>query len=337
MDFSRRNFIKMAVGSTALAASSSKAIADAADAVEIPKRKFGRHDDMLTVVGFGSHTLYFAGSQKEASQIMHRAIDRGVNFFDNAWGYHGGKAEEYMGNALVGHRDKVFLASKFSNFRDDKYSEDLAGAMKSLEDSLRRLKTDHLDLWMMHNVIDNDADDAYKDDGAIAAIELAKKQGKIRYGGFTGHTTPSVHVDMINGGYEWDATLMPVSVVGALSSRSFETDVMPLCEKHNIAVFGMKGFGGSRRTQLHGQTNVEEVLRYSLSYNQVCSHLVGVDKLEYVDLAIAGSAGTPMTEQERSAFVVNDTPLSPHYADYHHGGHFYNAGIGGEKNHEHTA
>ena len=99
----------------------------------------------------------------------------------------------------------------------------------------------------------------------------------------------------------------------------------------------MKGFGGSRRTQLHGQTNVEEVLRYSLSYNQVCSHLVGVDKLEYVDLAIAGSAGTPMTEQERSAFVVNDTPLSPHYADYHHGGHFYNAGIGGEKNHEHTA
>ena len=82
-----------------------------------------------------------------------------------------------------------------------------------------------------------------------------------------GELQPKIHRDMIEGGYEWDATLMPVSVVGALKSRAFEEDTMPLCKKHNIAVLGMKGFGGSRRTHLHGQTNVEEVLRYALSYD----------------------------------------------------------------------
>jgi len=326
MQFTRRNFLKMTLGSTAIATSPSL-FAKAAESTTIPKRKFGRHDDMLTVVGLGGHTLYLAGSQKEANAIAHRAIDLGVNFFDNAWDYHGGEAEIYAGIAFQGKRDKLFLMSKMCNYHKSQRPATVAGAMKMLEDSLTRLKTDHLDLWMMHNITDDDVEDAYRKDGAIEALERAKQEGKVRYTGFTGHTDPALHVEMIQRGYQWDATLMPVSVVGALKSRQFESDVMPLCEKDNIAVLGMKGFGGSRRTHLHERTNVEEVLRYSLSYPQVCSHLVGVDKLEYVDQAVAGTAATPMTATERQQFAVSNNPLSPDYAALQHGGSYYEKGL----------
>ncbi|MEM6899782.1 MAG: aldo/keto reductase [Pseudomonadota bacterium] len=329
MKVSRRNFLKASIGSAALAGSSAT-YAQKAEATVIPKRKFGRYDDMLTVVGVGGHTLYYTGSQREANDVVHRAYDLGINFFENAWGYHGGRAEEYMGNALQGKRENIFLMTKFSNFRGDG-DPTLKGAMKHLEDSLSRLKTDYLDLWMMHNVVNNDAEDAYKSDGAIAAIELAKKQGKIRYGGFTGHTDPQIHREMIEGGYEWDATLMPVSVVGALRSRAFEEDTMPLCEKHKIAVLGMKGFGGSRRTHLHGQTNVEEVLRYALSYEHVCTHVVGIDKVDYVNQAVAASVATPMSAGDRTQFAVDDSPDSRDYAAMMHGGELYEEGCTGRK------
>ena len=319
MNFTRRNFLKFSIGSAALAGSPA-AIAKAAEATNIPKRKFGRHDDLLTVVGFGGHTLYMSGSQAEANAIVDRAIDLGVNFFENAWDYHGGNAEEYMGNALAGKRDKVFLMSKFCNFHQSKANATVAGAMQHLEDSLRRLKTDHLDLWMLHNVSGDDAEDAYKTDGAIEAMELARKQGKIRYTGFTGHTDAKIHRKLIEGGYEWDATLMPVSVVGALKSREFEADTMPLCEANNIAVLGMKGFGGSRRTHLHGQTNPEQILSYSLSYPQVSCHVMGVDKLEYVDQAVAASAVTPMKPADRALYAVDEVGDAAALA---HGGILY--------------
>ena len=333
MNHSRRNFLKMAVGSAALASSSS-AIAAKAEATTIPKRKFGRHDDKLTVLGLGGHTLYLAGSQREATEIVHRALDLGINFMDNAWTYHGGESENYMGVALEGRRDDVFLMTKFCNFKSENYTADAAGSMKMLEDSLRRLKTDYVDLWMMHDVVGNDAEDAYRKNGAIEAMELAKKQGKIRYNGFPGHTTRQIHVYLIKGGFDWDATLMPVSVMGALSSRTFEAEVMPLCEEKNIAVLGMKGFGGSRRTHLHEQTNVEEVLRYSLSYQQVCTHLVGMDKMEYVDMAVAGTAAAPMSAADRARYVVNDSPDSPDYAALHHGGPHYEGGCTHRRQHK---
>ncbi|CAI8280464.1 MAG: Uncharacterised protein [Opitutia bacterium UBA7350] len=328
MSLTRRNFLKFTVGSAA-ALNSTTAWANAANKVVMPKRKFGRHADMLSVVGFGGHTLYMAGSQKEANAIAHRALDLGVNFFENSWDYHGGKAEEYMGEALKGRREEVFLMTKFCNYHSNSYTPDVAGAMRMLEDSLRRLKTDHLDLWMLHNVSKDDAHDAYRSEGAIEALELAKQQGKIRYTGFTGHTDPKVHQDLIEGGYSWDATLMPVSVVGALKSRAFEKETMPLCEQHDIAVLGMKGFGGSRRTHLHEKTNAQEVLQYSLSYPQVCCHVVGVDKMEYVDQAVAGCAADPFEAKERARFAVNEGPDSPDYIAMQHGAGHYEACCGG--------
>lgn len=324
MNVSRRKFFKVSIGS-AVSIGAGKMFADVEEDLSIPTRKFGRHPDELSVVGFGGHTLYLSGSQKEANEIAHTAIDQGVNFFENSWDYHGGEAEVYMGKALQGKRDKLFLMTKFCMYHNSRYPADKSGAMKMLEDSLQRLKTDHIDLWMLHNITGDDAKRAYEADGAIAALEEAKKQGKIRYTGFTGHTTPKIHRDIIEGGYEWDATLMPVSVVGALKSRKFEKEVMPLCIEKTIAVLGMKGFGGSRRTSLHDKTNVEEVLRYSLSYPQVCTHVVGIDKLEYARQAVAASVSTPMDTAERDQFFARHSPDDDAFAT-NHGGQLYESG-----------
>jgi aryl-alcohol dehydrogenase-like predicted oxidoreductase len=179
------------------------------------------------------------------------------------------------------------------------------GAMRMLEESLRRLGTDHLDLWMIHQIENKaEVEKAYGPGGVIEALELARQQGKVRYTGFTGHTDPEAHLAILRGGYSFDASLMPVSALGALSSRKFEEVVMPELVKQNCAVLGMKGFGGSRRAHLHGLVNAETVVRYSLSYPQVCTHLVGMDKYEYIDAAALAAAKTPMTVPEREAFTV---------------------------------
>ena len=271
----------------------------------MPKRKFGRHDEMLSVVGLGGHTLHMSGSKEEARKIALDAISKGVNFFDNAWDYHRGKAEETMGFALEGHRDEVFLMTKVCTHNKPLPEGGKEGAMKMLEDSLRRLKTDHLDLWMIHMVnSEEQLERAYGPGGVLEALDQAKKDGKVRYTGFTGHTDPKAHVSILEKGYPFDAILMPVSGLGSLSSRAFEREVMPICVEKNVAVLGMKGFGGSKRPQLHGKINVEEIVRYSLCYPQVTSHCVGIDKIEYIDPLIAAASKTPMTVAEREAFVA---------------------------------
>ena len=125
---------------------------------------------------------------------MHEAIDAGITFFDNCWEYYDGKTEDWLGRALAGKRDKVFLMTKVCTHGRD---ADLAMAM--LDESLRRLQTDHLDLWQVHGVgFDNDPELAYRKGGVIEALEQAKRQGKVRFVGFTGHKDPGVHLEMID-------------------------------------------------------------------------------------------------------------------------------------------
>lgn len=304
MKVSRRSFLGLltATGTASLVGAEEKnpALKNA-----VPRRKFGRHDELVSVIGLGGQTLAQASSIDEAKNIAHKAVDGGITFFDNAWDYHGGRAEEWMGQCLEGGwRDKVFLMTKVCTHGKPLPAGGKEGAMKMLEESLRRLKTDRLDLWMIHQIEnDDEVDKAYGPGGVIEALELAKKQGKVRYTGFTGHTRPESHVKILQMGYEFDATLMPVSALGVLSSRSFEQMVMPELIKRRVAVIGMKGFGGSKRAHLHGLINAEKVVRYSLSYPDVCTHLIGMDKAPFVDEAIAASAKTPMTPDERTAFA----------------------------------
>jgi predicted aldo/keto reductase-like oxidoreductase len=137
----------------------------------------------------------------------------------------------------------------------------------------------------------------------VEAFDLAKKQGKVRYLGFTGHTDTLVHKKILDGGYPFDASLQPVSALGTLDSRKFETEIIPLLAKRDIAVIGMKGFGGSKRAHQKGLMTAEKVVRYSLSYPEVCTHLIGIDKLDYVGEAAVASTQTPMTVDERKAFA----------------------------------
>ena len=161
----------------------------------VPTRKFGRYDERVSVLGFGGHTLGLAKDIPEATRIAHEAVECGVTFFDNAWCYHGGRAEEWMGQALQGIRDKAFVMTKCCTHHKPLPEGGKEGAMKYLEDSLRRLKTDRVDLWMLHQVEKpEEVDKFYGPGGAAEAFDLAKKQGKVRYLGFTGHTLSLIHI-----------------------------------------------------------------------------------------------------------------------------------------------
>ena len=189
----RRGFLKTlaaAGAGTVFAGNASPAAAAETPAFgPVPKRKFGRHSEMISSLALGGATLAHAESIEEATRIVAAAIDWGVTFFDNAWEYSDGRAEEWMGIAMRGKRDKVFLMSKVCTHLKGQETKDKALAM--LENSLRRLKTDHLDLWQVHQILtEAEADSIFMPGGVLEAIEQAKKQGKIRYCGFTGHADP---------------------------------------------------------------------------------------------------------------------------------------------------
>src|SRR5205085_10152199 len=177
----------------------------------IPRKPFGRTTETVSVIGLGGYSLGDAPSLKEAIAIVHEAVDAGVTFFDNAWEYHDGKSEEWMGQALQGRRDRVFLMTKVCT-----HGRDAEVAMRQLEESLRRLRTDHLDLWQIHEVVYyNDPDLHFAKGGAVEALLEAKQQGKTRFIGFTGHKNPAIHLKMLElaaqNGVHFDAVQMPLN------------------------------------------------------------------------------------------------------------------------------
>ena len=229
----------------------------------VPKRKFGRHAEMVSSFTLGGAHLARAESSEAATRIVHAAIDMGVTFFDNAWEYSKGRAEEWMGIALQGKRDKVFLMTKVCTHNPGQESKEKALVM--LEDSLRRLKTDHLDLWQVHQILeDSEADSIFIPDGVLAAIEQAKKQGKIRYCGFTGHARPKVHLRVLAHKYPFDSVQMPLSVFDARDD-GFQKLVLPEARKQGLAVLAMKTLGGNAKAIKDGLVTSEECLRYALS------------------------------------------------------------------------
>src|SRR5579859_2885764 len=177
----------------------------------IPRKPFGRIGETVSIIGIGGYSLGSAPSLDHAIAIAHEAIDAGVNFFDNAWEYHEGRAEEWMGRALEGRRDRVFLMTKVCT-----HGRDRQVAMRQLEDSLRRLRTDHLDLWQIHEcVYDNDPERHFARDGVVEALDEAKRAGKVRYVGFTVHKDPAIHLKMLAHKYPFDSVQMPLNAFDA--------------------------------------------------------------------------------------------------------------------------
>ena len=175
----------------------------------IPKRPLGKTGAQVSALAVGGHHLGDAASFAECDRIVGEAIDGGVTFFDNCWEYNNGRSEDWMGRALStgGRRDKVLVMTKVCT-----HGRDAPLAMRMLEESLRRLRTDHLDVWQVHGVVfDNDPELAYRAGGVLEALDRARQQGKVRFVGFTGHKSPDVHYEMIGRGYAWDTCQFPLN------------------------------------------------------------------------------------------------------------------------------
>ena len=265
---------------------------------QIPRRAFGRHQDQVSILGIGGATLAGASSYEEAERIVHESIDAGINFFDNAWEYLEGRAEDWMGHALAAgnRRDRVFLMTKVCT-----HGRDRRVAMRMLDESLRRLRTDRLDLWQVHEVIyDNDPDLHFAQDGVMAALDEAKQAGKVRYVGFTGHKHPRIHLRMLAHDYPFDAVQMPLNCFDA-SYRSFEREVLPEVNRRRMASLGMKSLGGGAEPVVQGVVKAEEALRYAMSL-PVTTTISGIDSREVLrqNLAVARDF-RPMPEAEMQA------------------------------------
>jgi aryl-alcohol dehydrogenase-like predicted oxidoreductase len=284
----RREFVQAAVGAAAAASFPGTAPADDRDMV--PRRPLGKTGERVSALGIGGYHIGQAASKEVAVRIVHEAIDAGVNFLDNAWEYNGGRSEEWMGAAIKGRRDKVFLMTKVCTHGRGK---DVA--LKQLDESLKRLGADHLDLWQVHEVIyENDPDLHFAKGGVIEALDEAKKAGKVRFVGFTGHKHPDIHLKMLAHNYPFDTVQMPLNCFDA-SYRSFERRVLPELVKRGIAPLGMKSMGGDAQPVLHGVVTAEEALRYAMSLS-VAVTISGIDSLEILRQNLAVARGfTPMT------------------------------------------
>jgi len=264
---------------------------------DIPRRPLGRTGVEVCAMGLGGYHLGTVKNQREAVRIVQEAVDEGITFLDNAWEYHDGKSETIMGRALGdGRRPQVFLMTKVCT-----HGRGRREAMRQLEQSLERLRTDYLDLWQVHEVVyDNDPERHAAPGGVLEALEEAKRQGKVRFVGFTGHKHPDLHLDMINRGYAFDAVQMPLNVFDH-HFRSFEAKVLPKANEKGIAVIGMKPLCGGGDPIKKGVLKVEEALRYAMSL-PVAVTLTGIDSYAILEQNVAIVRGfQPMSEAELKA------------------------------------
>jgi len=207
---------------------------------EIPLRPLGKTGVKVSAMCFGGAHWGRNPDDGEAIRLLHEAIDAGMTFLDNAWEYNGGRSEELMGKGLQGKRQQVFLMTKVCSHGRDKHV-----AMQQLEESLRRLKTDYLDLWQIHEVVyEDDPDRHFMPHGAVDALLEAKQQGKVRFIGFTGHKHPAIHLKMLSHDFPFDACQMPLNVFDG-TYRSFEREVLPVLAQRGIGALGMESVTGN--------------------------------------------------------------------------------------------
>jgi aryl-alcohol dehydrogenase-like predicted oxidoreductase len=299
--YSRRTFVK--TGAAALTASLVTKNLDARGTMQggssdgqVPHRDLGKTGVKVSALGVGGYHLGSIKSEEESNDLVARALDAGINFFDNCWEYHDGISEARLGAALKGKRDKAFVMTKVCTHGR---SKDVA--MKMLEESLRRLQTDHLDLWQIHEVVYyNDPDLIFAPNGAAEALLAAKQQGKVRFIGFTGHKNPAIHLKMLSHDFPFDTVQMPLNALDG-SFKSFEQQVLPVANKRGMGVLGMKSLGGSGEMVKHGALTAEDGLRYAMSL-PVTTTISGMDSIAVLEQNLRVARGfTPLSAQDMQA------------------------------------
>ncbi len=273
----RRKFLQLAMAATILPAGGG-----AADARALPRRKLGRTGVEVSIVGLGGFHMGMQRDPEESVRIVRTAIDGGIDFLDNCWDYNGGESERRMGRALRdGYRRRVFLMTKIDGRSRDK-------AAAQLDESLRRLGTDVVDLVQIHEVIrESDPGRVFAPGGAVEALVAARRAGKVRFIGFTGHKSPRWHLAMLREadrqGFAFDTVQMPLNVLDA-HHESFERQVLPELLRRGAGIVGMKPMADGRIVQ-RGFASAEECLRYAMSL-PTSVVVTGCDSVERVEQAL---------------------------------------------------
>ncbi|MGA2629908.1 MAG: aldo/keto reductase [Terriglobia bacterium] len=295
----RRDFLgKVAVSIAGASAGLSTGESLRASTGEMPYRTLGRSKEKVSLVGLGGYHLGNAPDEATAIRVVHAAIERGINFMDNCWDYHDGRSEEWMGKALRdGRRQKIFLMSKIDG-------QTKSSAAKQVDDCLRRLETDVIDLMQFHEVIrPGDPERIFGAGGAFEALSAAKEAGKIRYIGFTGHKDPDIHLKMIETGlqhgFTFDAVQMPINLLD-YHFKSFQNKVLPVLVKHGIGALGMKPLCEGHLFETKTVTAIE-AYHYVMSL-PVSVMITGMDSMERLDQALeAARTFKPLGEKELAA------------------------------------
>ncbi|HZP33449.1 MAG TPA: aldo/keto reductase [Candidatus Acidoferrales bacterium] len=301
----RRDFLKVTAASGIASRYAGKLFA--ANSSSVPYRRLGKTGEKVSMVGLGGAHIGHQSEESESIRIIRAALDNGINFLDNCWDYNGGQSEVRMGKALRdGYRQKAFLMTKIDG-RDRKT------ALAQIDESLRRLQTDHLDLLQLHEIIRlSDPDHIFSANGAIHAIIEAKKAGKARYLGFTGHKDPEVHMKMLKvaaaHNFAFDTVQMPLNVMDA-HFDSFEKKVLPVLVEQKIAVLGMKPIGGREILESHAVTAVE-CLRYAMSL-PTSVVITGCDSMPILEQALNAARNfKPMDQKEVAALLAKTAPVA---------------------------
>jgi aryl-alcohol dehydrogenase-like predicted oxidoreductase len=319
MDISRRNFLKTTSTSLLVGAAGSGAVigpvtASAQTVAELSARVhetetragdmvyrlLGRTKEKVSLIGLGGYHIGRLAMENDSIKIVRSAIDRGITFMDNCWDYNNGTSEIRMGKALQdGYREKVFLMTKLDG-------RTKAAATQQLDESLQRLQTDRIDLLQHHEVIrPEDPDRIFAEGGSQEALLEARKAGKIRYIGFTGHKDPFIHLRMLEtaakNGFHFDTVQMPLNVMDA-HFRSFEDQVLPVLVKNDIGVLGMKTFGDNFILRSNTVQPIE-ALHYSMTLPTAVV-ITGIDNPQVLDQAIeAARTFKPMTTEEIASLL----------------------------------
>ena len=266
----------------------------------IPRRRLGRTGVEVSMIGVGGYHLGVP-PEHAALRIVDEAVDRGVTFFDNSWDYNGGESEKRLGKALQGEkRQRVFVMTKIDG-------RTASAAAEQLDQSLRRLRTDHLDLLQIHEVIRaSDPSRVFAPGGAIEALVRARDAGKIRFIGFTGHKSPVIHLSMLEEarrhGFRFDTVQMPLNVMDA-HFESFERAVLPVLEREQIGVLGMKPMGSGVLLESKAASPLE-CLRYAMSL-PTSVVITGCDTLGVLRQAIhTALTFEPLSERERQELLA---------------------------------
>ena len=267
----------------------------------MPYRTLGRTGEKVSIVGLGGAHIGFQKDEKDSIQIIRTAIDNGVNFMDNSWDYNNGASEIRMGKALrEGYRSKVFLMTKIDG-------QTKKAATNQLDECLRRLQTDTIDLLQFHEVIRmSDPARILSPGGALEAVLEAKKAGKVRYIGFTGHKSPDIHLKMLqmafSDGFRFDAVQMPLNVMDT-HYKSFERRVLPVLLENDIGVLGMKPLGNGLICR-SGVATAVECLHYAMSL-PTSVVITGCNSLPILQQTLeAARSFRPMSDEQRSALLA---------------------------------